>query len=63
MTKSDKWSADSEVTIEKNTSTQPMPPIKESSEIVREQAIEAYKEKYNRTPSKLMKTENIIAKL
>ena len=34
-----------------------------TEEMYREQAIEAYKEKYGRKPSHLMKTENIIAKL
>ena len=32
-------------------------------ELNREKAIEAYKEKYGKKPSHLMKTENIIAKL
>lgn len=32
-------------------------------ELSREQAIEAYKEKYGKKPSHMMKTENIIAKL
>jgi len=35
----------------------------ETKEMTREQAIEAYKEKYGRKPSSQMKTENIIAKL
>ena len=35
----------------------------ENTEMTREVAIEAYKEKYGRKPSHLMKTENIIAKL
>ena len=36
---------------------------KDVNEMSREQAIEAYKEKYGRKPNWMMKTENIIAKL
>lgn len=34
-----------------------------TTEMTREEAIKAYKAKYNKTPSHLMKTENIIKKL
>ena len=42
------------------------PEVKESLdkiEMIREEAVIAYKEKYGRKPSSKMKTENIIAKL
>jgi hypothetical protein len=37
--------------------------IKKNSPEEREEAVKAYKEKYGKAPSHLMKTENIIAKL